>query len=376
MPSFYQSDLFKDLLATGEVDLRVVYAKGLPADRVGLGWREDLSGFAHHFLDGRRPFRDALRLARAERDRLHVVNGIWAEPTFAAALCAMRLRGTRYVIYSEAPNATEERSAVKQMAQRLFGRAIVRRATGLLPISRLAEDFYRHLGAREAQLYPFGYFRAKPQAARSPQVRRSGRVEVVFVGQLVKRKGLDLLLEAIRPLFAEHPGLHLTLIGGGEMREELEGQAAALGLAGRVAFDGTISSDEVRERMAEADLAVLPSRWDGWGLVVNEALSVGVPVILSDRCGASDLIRDGVNGYVFRSEDVDDLNRKFTQFMADRDRWQDFRKASEAVGEMLSTESAARYLVTCLKHMTGAIAEQPAPPWLLPADRPELAITR
>ncbi|MDQ3919148.1 MAG: glycosyltransferase family 4 protein, partial [Acidobacteriota bacterium] len=345
MPSFYQSDLFQDLAATGEVDLRVVYAKRLPADRRSLGWREELSGFAHHFLDEQHPFRDALRIARAERDRLHVVNGIWAELAFAAALCMMLFGGTRYVIYSEAPNATEERSAMKKIAQRLFGRAVVRRAAGLLPISRLAEEFYRRLGARESQLYPFGYFRAKPRGECAPGVRQAGRDEVVYVGQLVRRKGLDLLLEAMRPLFDEYPGLHLTLVGGGEMREELERQAASLGSDGRVTFEGAVSSDEVRRRMAGADLAVLPSRWDGWGLVVNEALSVGVPVILSDRCGASDLIRDGFNGYVFRSEDVGDLNAKLCRFMAERDRWDELRAASAAVGVTLSTESAARYLV-------------------------------
>ena len=59
--------------------------------------------------------------------------------------------------------------------------------------------------------------------------------------------------------------------------------------------------------IAAADLLALPSRWDGWGLVVNEALAVGVPVIASNACGASDLIRQDVNGYVFTSEDAASL---------------------------------------------------------------------
>jgi glycosyltransferase involved in cell wall biosynthesis len=377
MPSFYQSDLFKELVATGEVDLQVVYAKQLPADRLSLGWQQDLSGFAHHFLDGHRPIRDALRLARAQRDRLHIVNGIWAESAFAATLTVLLLNGSKYVIYSEAPNRTVSRAYSRRFAQWTFGRAVTQRATGLLPISYLAVDFFKQLGAKEAQLYPFGYFRATPRLSSGGLVEKhSDRIEAVFVGQLVRRKGLDLLIEAMHPLFNKYPNLFLTLIGGGEMQPELEKQIAAYGITERVLFAGTLNSSAIQARMAVADVVVLPSRWDGWGLVVNEAFSVGVPVILSDHCGASEIVRDGINGYVFRSEDVADLRRQFQQFLTDKDKWPELHTTSAAVGEKLSTESAAAYLITCLKHMTGALDVQPTPPWLLPVDHRELAVLK
>src|ERR1051325_5103774 len=107
------------------------------------------------------------------------------------------------------------------------------------------------------------------------------RIEILFVGQLVRRKGVDLLLDALAPLWAEYPTLRLTLIGEGDERAALESQAAASGFRDRVTFAGARPADEVRTRLMAADLLVLPSRWDGWGMVVNEALAAGVPAIVS-----------------------------------------------------------------------------------------------
>src|SRR2546423_12890186 len=99
-PSFYQGDLFRSLLASAQVDLQVIFAKRLPADRLQLGWDEDLHGYAYRFLDPRHRLSDARRLAWAARRRLHIVNGIWAEPAFTAALLTLAAARSRYAIYS------------------------------------------------------------------------------------------------------------------------------------------------------------------------------------------------------------------------------------------------------------------------------------
>jgi glycosyltransferase involved in cell wall biosynthesis len=187
---------------------------------------------------------------------------------------------------------------------------------------------------------------------------------VIFVGQLIPRKGVDLLLEAIRPLFGEQPNLFLSVIGDGSESRSLQASARALGIAARVNFEGTISSNKIQSRLASSDVLVLPSRWDGWGMVVNEALSAGVPVIASDRCGAADLVQEGVNGYVFRSEDVEDLRGCLHRFLKDED-GRGMRAAAASTGRAVSAESAAPYLIECLKHMTGASSTRPIPPWTL-----------
>jgi len=77
------------------------------------------------------------------------------------------------------------------------------------------------------------------------------------VGQLIHRKGVDILIEAMRPLFAEYPDLHLTLIGAGDKAAQLEKQAAASGLQGRIVFEGALPSGRIQARLAAADLLAL-----------------------------------------------------------------------------------------------------------------------
>jgi len=274
----------------------------------------------------------------------------------------MRLRRSRFAIYSEAPEPDLPRSLVKRLLQSAFGSLVAPKVTGALAISHLAAEFYKKLGMRDAAIYPFGYFNSYARSRGRPKKNKD--TEIIFAGQLIHRKGLDLLLEAMRPLFEEHADLRLTVIGNGELLTLFQQRVGSLGLSGRVAFEGVIPPDKISERMAVADLLALPSRWDGWGVVVNEALSVGVPVIVSDRCGAGDLVREGVNGYVFRSEDVADLRRCLSEFLSRKKEWSRFRAGSAATGELISTEKVAPYLIECLKHMTGISEDRPVPPWV------------
>lgn len=362
-PSFYQGDLFRALMASGEVDLQVVFAKDVMSDRRDLGWKVDMTGFPHRFLDERNPLADAMRLARSQRERFHIVNGLWTEQAFAAVLVTLALSRSRYAIYSEAPEPGVRRPLLKRLLRRAFGKLLAPKAAGALSISGLAERFYKSLNVRDRRIYPFGYFRAAHPAEGLSGLRNDNRIEIVFVGQLIHRKGVDVLLKAVQPLFNQYPNLFLVLVGGGGSLESIRKQAAALGITDRVVFEGVIASDKIQARVAAADVLVLPSRWDGWGMVVNEALSVGVPVIASDCCGASELICSGVNGYVFRSEDVSDLRNRLGDFLKRQYDWPSFRANAAVTGKSVSVEAAAPYLIDCVKHMMGASAERPVPPW-------------
>jgi glycosyltransferase involved in cell wall biosynthesis len=369
MPSFHQDDLFTSLANSGEVDLRVVFARELTAERVQLGWNPGARQYAQRTLSSPYAMAEAFAIARRERQRLHIINGIWAEPAFAAALVALKMMGSRFMIYSEAPDMAQRRSIFKRGLRSTFGKWIVRNVAGVLAISRFAVAFYRELGCRDETLYSFGYARALPDCAKlACGTAQTAQSEIIFVGQLVRRKGVDVLLDALRPLLAESAGLRLTLIGVGDQRPALEAQAAAYGFEDRLTFAGMMAAEQVQSRMAAADLLVLPSRWDGWGMVVNEALAVGVPVIASNACGASDLIRHGINGYIFDSEDTqalrDCLRRFCNQSSEER---MSMRRAALVTGESVAADVAARYLIACLKHMTGIIRDKPVAPWLAPA---------
>jgi glycosyltransferase involved in cell wall biosynthesis len=370
MPSFHQSDLFAALAASGHVDLQVLFARPLTPERLNIGWQDDHQGYDHRFLNERAPILDALELAWSQRDRLHVINGIWAEPAFAAALCALMAGHATYAIYSEAPSPYRPRSPWKKMLQTLFGKLAVRHSTGLLPVARFAEEFYLGLGARSDHLYPFGYFRNAPlgrptrrDALPLREPKDEAGCELIFVGQLIERKGVDILLQALASLLGDYPRLQLAIVGDGRERESLQGASIRLGIANRVQFEGVIPADQIPARISQTNLLVLPSRWDGWGMVVNEALMTGVPVLVSDHCGAAEVVRDGCNGYIFHSGDPTDLQKKLREFLSRREAWPLLRCEAASMGKRILAEQASIYLIHCLEHMQGMSGAHPRPPW-------------
>jgi len=132
----------------------------------------------------------------------------------------------------------------------------------------------------------------------------------LFVGRLAPEKSLLLLLTAFKRIHTRMPTSSLTLIGGGPQRAELEARVESLGLDDAVHFAGTMGPDELAKAYASATCLVLPSISEPWGLVINEALSYGYPVLISNRCGClPELVAPGGTGLSFTSGDEDDLHR-------------------------------------------------------------------
>lgn len=360
VPSPHQADMLRALVATDEVDLQVVSVREISPERVALGWQSDIQGYPLVMLPKKYAACQAFRLAFSQRDRVHIVNGIWAEPALSAAAVALRLRNARFLNYAEAINPGISRSRLTTAVKYVYAKALINKLTGLLAISQLSRDYYLQLGFPSKYAYDFGYFLAKHDASTFVQVGSS--TKLLFIGQLIHRKGVDLLIEAVSQLLPAYPELMLTLIGDGVGREQYKEMAKAT--AEHTYFAGVLPFDQVRAKLAEFHALILPSRHDGWGVVVNEALSLGVPVIVSDGCGAADLIRDGENGFVFASEDVVSLQTSLEKFLSQSPSERQFmRNAARETGSKISSEVVAPYLVQCIRHMLGQRSEKPTPPW-------------
>lgn len=132
--------------------------------------------------------------------------------------------------------------------------------------------------------------------------------DLVYAGVLIPRKGVDLLLESFAQL--DHPRAQLHLLGHPENADyasQLKKQAQDLGIASRVRFHGAVSQQDLAEYFGSARALVLPSLSEGLGRVVVEAMLTGTPVIGSRVGGIPDLIRDGENGFLVESANVDAL---------------------------------------------------------------------
>ena len=364
-PSPHQDHLSAELIRQG-AKLTVIYASRLRADRQQIGWEvDDLSPWTS-VLPGRFSFFEALRILRRHRKAIHIVNGIWAEPVFFVVVMFCLLQRIRYCIYSEAPASMATISltaSLKRQVQRQIVRTLGRNADGLLAISWLAEEAYAALGFPKRKIYRFGYFENVPHVETTCRPQSLRRREVMYVGRLVKGKGIEFLIEAITPLLREDASLRLVLVGAGELENELRNQIDATGLKDQIVFRGVVRSRSVHSFLKQGFMLVLPSEMDGWGIVVNQALQAGTPVVVSDSCGSAELVANEGNGYIFRTGDINNL-QECMRAVIDNSDSRSMRDAAQEAGYAASAKIAAPYLLNCLQHMTGRCASRPIPPWI------------
>jgi len=220
--------------------------------------------------------------------------------------------------------------------------------------------WYRRCGFGEEAIFPYGYFVGGPKEQIVPVADPNETVELLFVGQLVQRKGVDVLLKALAP----HSQLkwRLRVLGDGSEKQTLMDLAKSLGIAEHVEFLPYMKNAEAMNQMAQSDLFILPSRFDGWGVVINEALLRGVPVICSDRCGAQDLLQEEWRGEVFPSESVSDLSRILEKWIRKGKNTPESAARINDWNRSISGETAAKYLCEVLANVEGK-GPRPTPPW-------------
>ncbi|MFC1962407.1 glycosyltransferase family 4 protein [Chloroflexota bacterium] len=122
---------------------------------------------------------------------------------------------------------------------------------------------------------------------------------ILFVGRLSEEKNVESLLLAARKVLDRYPKTLFLIVGDGQMRQKLEKFARELKVEPNVRFEGAISYENIPSYYQYCDLLVLPSKHEGWGRVVIEALSCGKPVVVSDTCGVSEFVAEAKGGFVF-----------------------------------------------------------------------------
>jgi glycosyltransferase involved in cell wall biosynthesis len=215
-------------------------------------------------------------------------------------------RGTPYIIWSGAIEGPYEPASRARTLQR---RILVRGASAFIAYGSRARDYLVGLGAPQERVHvaintvDTEFFRRETAPLRGAGPGE----EILAIGDLSERKGVDLLLAAFARLAVTRPRAILTLVGDGPERGALEAQAHALGIQGQVRFLGFKQRSEVPAQLARARCLAFPTRFDIWGLVLPEAMAAGIPCVVSVEAGAvTDLIEDGVNGFRvdFRQADV------------------------------------------------------------------------
>ena len=181
-----------------------------------------------------------------------------------------------------------------------------------------------------------------PQRPRTPPT-------ILFCGQMIARKGIDLLLQAFNTLLQQGLNAHLLLVGReAELPQMLQNLPETI--QEKIEYAGFQAPENLPYFFRQADLFVLPSRYDGWGVVVNQAVGAGLPIICSDAVGAArDLVEPEQNGLIFPAGDVDALTEALANFLQNPQAIERASIASQKKAENWSPEVGAQKWVDALE---------------------------
>jgi len=169
-----------------------------------------------------------------------------------------------------------------------------------------------------------------------PDVTKNTPRTVISVGTLKARKCMDRTLEAFARLAPEYPDARLTIVGIGEMEDQLKARIAELKLGDRVEMTGGLPHEQVLLRMAQSDLFVLPSWGEGYGIVYIEAMAAGCIAVGAVSEGIEDTITDGENGFLVPAGDVDATERVMREVFANREAYEALRRKGQADAKQLT----------------------------------------
>lgn len=235
-------------------------------------------------------------------------------------------------------------------------RWIARRAKSFVVNGSAARAYlHQNLSVRQSDIFEGGLCCSSPPtefAQRSHRRQDGLATNFVCVSRLIKGKGIDHLLKAAALL--TEPDLpsqefSLTIVGDGPERAALQNLAQELGLEDLVTFEGAIHPDSIWQFYARADVMVLPTLQDNWPLVVLEAMSMRLPVLLSKYAGSQkDLVFEARNGYSFDPEDHAALAQLMTGYLTCPEQIREHGEKSHEIAQVYDVDRAASAFLQAL----------------------------
>jgi len=335
----------------------VVYVaeKGMSVDRAQQGWALPSTGGAKIKFASTKDIARSI-VMDAPYDSIHICQGIRANGVVGAAQRALYRRKIIPWIILETIDDFGLNGFAKRALYRWIFLINKNKFKGILAIGHNTTNWLIARGVDKRKVFPFTYF--LPDIAETTIQNKSiNKVfQFIYVGRLVNLKRIDLLISALSKL--SNFNFQLLIVGDGPCKKDLIKKANHL-LPNKVLWLGQLSMIDAHAKIATSDCLVLPSRYDGWGAVVSEALMLGIPAICSNTCGSAGIVRSSGRGGVFLSGDVRSLSTVLEKTLNDGFQNYNDRLNLFNWSKCLGGESGARYLLNIFSHSGG----KPPAPW-------------
>jgi glycosyltransferase involved in cell wall biosynthesis len=312
IPSPYRLEFFKELGKYCELD--VVFERETSSERDESWGQYKFENYNGKILHGINTGKDKaltlgiIKYLKRDYDVIVVANP--ATPVGIISIMYLKSHKKKYYIEGDGAQYVK-RNFIKESLKK----AVIKGAYGYLSTSKSLDYYYMMYGAAKEKIYRYPFtsvsaseiqnieeLEEKKKKARLKMGIPSDVKMVLSIGRFDYIKGFDILIKSMKSIRSAQ-----CYIIGGDVTDEYLAVMEHENID-NVVFSTFLTKDRLSDYYYAADIFVLPTRYDPWGLVINEAMAYGLPVISTDKCvAASELIEEGVNGYIVRAEDVDEL---------------------------------------------------------------------
>jgi glycosyltransferase involved in cell wall biosynthesis len=317
-PSHHQSDFFSALRSSG-VELRVYYYDKIPESRIRLGWHKEKElPEGEYFIKELAAINEILE---ETKEFVHIVPPSLGSKFIRKLLHLLIKFRFEWLIWSEPLKPSLRTLLIKPFKRRL-GFYVNCYGLGALAIGRIAIMDFLKWGINPVKIgflpYAVSGLPSNIVEDEACMQFRNGRKSFLFLGSLCRRKGTDLLIKswAEANAFSSDKKWFMILCGNDSSNGYYRNLAIDLGIADTCLFREAVHPEEIPHVLKSADVVVLPSRYDGWGVVLNEAASVGKAMIATDKVGAAyHLLENGYNGFMVKAGDKKSLTGALVSYM-------------------------------------------------------------
>ena len=336
-PTHYKIDLWNAFVESADADVTVVYSerKNWSPDGGHDYQRFPLARFQSVVLEGKGPggaFHSALRvlaIARKVAPELTYIAGYVHLQTMLAIVYSV-ITGRRFVVHADVFNNGRPAGRLVWLKLALregLRKLVFRYADAILVCGRLGVETAQEAGCPQEKIrdFPYSVSLARIRGDQPEKIPEQciddlgvGRQVILFSGRMIPRKGLPTLLEAMTKVNNDADWV-LWIEGAGPELEHFSRQAEELGIAEKCRFLGFCQYDLHSWLVRSADIVVVPSFEDSWGIVVDEGLQLGKAVVSTHATGSAvDRIVDGQNGFIIAAGDSALLAKRLSALLSDR----------------------------------------------------------
>ncbi len=307
---------------------------------------------------------DVERLTESDPGQIavHLLNGLANVRLNQRVLPRLAKSGALVGLISETADNRGLLGLARRAKYRFDRRSVNQNLDFILAMGQLGVKWFESAGYDSSHIFPFAYVTERPSRTSegSREGNAPGTFRMVYLGRILRLKDGVTAIRALKRVSVNN--WQFDVIGDGPDLGRWKRVAAENGVSGKIRFCPTVDNAMIGNLLHHADLLLLPSRKDGWGAVVNEALMSGVPVVCSDNCGAADLLREPWRGSTFKAGSVESLRGVLNGWIKCGKRTDESSARIREWSSVLEGPQAARYLIDVVAYMqTGGL--RPSPPW-------------